>query len=351
MKKFYSIEILRFLTSLSVLLFHYRHFFGPWNTTTSNKFELIETNLPFYSILENFYTYGFYGVHVFYTMSGFVFAHIYLTIDEKVKFKNFFVNRFARLYPLHFATLFIVIALQFICSIELDSFQVVFFNDFYHFMLQLFFISAWGFEEGHSFNGPIWSISVEIAIYFIFFLLIGFLNKHKIYLTSAVIILLILVAKFTNYEGLFLECARLFFSGVLVYFICSRSISKYLLSLISIVLIVLAFVGNFKTFLFCPALVMLFITIEPIITKSSVKIIFNNLGNLTYSLYLLHVPLQIFFILSLTFFDANDSLFLSKYFFIIFFLTIFTLAYCSFKYYEKPMNKIIRFKLNEKNKS
>jgi len=349
MKKFYSVEILRFLTSLSVLFFHYRHFFGPWNTTTTNEFTQIEKNLPFYSILENFYLYGFYGVNVFYTISGFVFAHIYLAINEKVKFRNFFVNRFARLYPLHFATLLIIITLQFVSILELNSFQVVFFNDLYHLILQLFFISAWGFEDGHSFNGPIWSISVEIAIYFVFFLLIGLLNKHRTYLSVAVIILLILIDKFTAYDGLFIECARLFFSGFLVYFICTRSISKIFLNLLSITLLILSFVGNFKTFLFCPSLVMFFVTLEPTITKSSTKNIFNNLGNLTYSLYLLHVPLQIFIILVITFLGINDSLFVSKYFFILFFLIIFILAYCSFRYYENPLNKAIRSKLIKKN--
>ena len=112
---------------------------------------------------------------MFYAISGFVFAYIYLSINEKVSGKEFFVNRFARLYPLHFATLIIVAILQIINWSTTNSFQITHYNDFYHFILQLFFISSWGFEEGHSFNGPIWTVSIEIFIYGVFFFTFGFL--------------------------------------------------------------------------------------------------------------------------------------------------------------------------------
>ena len=30
-------------------------------------------------------------------------------------------------------------------------------------------MNYWGFEKGYSFNGPVWSVSAEVLIYFIFF--------------------------------------------------------------------------------------------------------------------------------------------------------------------------------------
>ena len=39
------------------------------------------------------------------------------------------------------------------------------------FILNFFLVSGWGFEKGPSFNGPVWSVSVEIIIYFFFFYL------------------------------------------------------------------------------------------------------------------------------------------------------------------------------------
>jgi len=84
MRRYYGLEFLRLLSSLSVLLYHYRHFFSPYTTYSSNDFNDSKMNLPFYSILEVFYNKGFFGVHMFYAISGFVFAYIYLSINEKV---------------------------------------------------------------------------------------------------------------------------------------------------------------------------------------------------------------------------------------------------------------------------
>ena len=105
MRKFYGIEILRFLTSISVLIYHYRHFFAPYNSTSNLSYFDINVTLPLYNFLGILYEHGIFGVHVFYTISGFVFAHIYLSTNKSVSSKNFFINRFGRLYPLHFATL------------------------------------------------------------------------------------------------------------------------------------------------------------------------------------------------------------------------------------------------------
>ena len=61
--------------------------------------------------------------------------------------KIFFINRFARLYPLHFATLILVAVLQIINLSLSNTFQIVPINDFYHFTLNLFFISDLGAIE------------------------------------------------------------------------------------------------------------------------------------------------------------------------------------------------------------
>ena len=127
-------------------------------------------------------------------------------------------------YPLHFATLIIVTLLLFANWIINSSFQINPFhhNDIYHFVLQLFFISSWGFENGHSFNTPIWSVSIEIAIYGVFFLLMDYLKKFKLWLTISLCLIFLIINKTGLNYCLFLECARLFFSGVLVYYIIKK---------------------------------------------------------------------------------------------------------------------------------
>ena len=342
MKRFFGIEFLRLLTSISVLLYHYRHFFGPYNSYSGNNFFDSKAELPFYSLLEGFYTNGFYGVHLFYTISGFVFSHVYLSTTREVTGKEFFINRFARLYPLHFATLIIVALLQLLHWTTSNSFQIVQINDVYHFVLNLFFISSWGFEEGHSFNAVIWSVSIEIAIYFVFFLLIIYLRKFNLSLTIFLSLILLAINKFDLNDSLFLECARLFFSGVLIYQIVSRFKSTYILMTISTILIILSFIGNFKIYLFCPSVLLLFTSAEEFIKNDKIKNFFKMSGNLTYALYLLHIPTQLLILFVANSLNFSDSIYFETYFFFIFFGIMIFLAHFCFKFYENPLNKKIR---------
>jgi peptidoglycan/LPS O-acetylase OafA/YrhL len=347
MKIFYSVEILRFLTSISILLFHYKHFFYPFSTLSIVNYDSIEKSLPFYFFLKFFYVYGSYAVQLFYCISGFVFSHVYLLKKKNITFLNFFSNRFGRLYPLHLATLLLVVFLQFMNLNVLGSYQgLIQFNDPFHFILQIFFISAWGFEHGHSFNAPIWSVSIELGIYFIFFLLITNINKYKFFLLLFLIIFLLLIKKSTHSNNLFIECAQLFFSGVFVYLLFLTPTSKLILRIIALILLLFSFIGNFKIFLFCPSLLLLFLTFESYIEKFSFKNLFKILGNLTYSLYLLHFPLQLFIILVFNIFLISSSIFISKYFFFIFFIVLFVISYLSYKFYEYPLNKLIRSKFS-----
>ena len=344
MKRYYSIEILRFLSAITVLLYHYRHFFYPYNSLNEIDYTLVQLTLPFSTILGILYEKGFYGVHLFYTISGFVFTHIYCTSDKNTSLKNFFLNRFARLYPLHFITLILVAFLQIINSFYFNEYQIFKFNDLYHFVLQIFFISSWGFENGHSFNGPIWSVSIEVAIYIVFFFLIGFLKKYKTYFLIILSILLIFVSKLIDSENLFLQCARLFFSGSLIYFISlSKRYDGYLI-ILSLLLTLLSFYGNFKIYLFCPSILLLLALSEKYLHSDNLKKNFLKLGNMTYSIYLLHIPLQLILLILFNLFEIDKNIFTNNLFLISFILVLLFFSNMCFEFFEKPLNKFIRRK-------
>ena len=278
MKKYYGIEVLRFFTSISVLFYHYRHFFAPYNSTSNLNYFEISNSLPLYNFLGVIYDKGIFGVHVFYTISGFVFAHIYLNNYQKVSSKEFFINRFARLYPLHFATLILITILQFLSYYKYNSFQIIQLNDLYHFILNILFVSSWGFENGHSFNAPIWSVSVEVAIYILFFFLLFFLKKYKIFFVIFLSLVLLAIDKFKILDNLFLECARLFFSGTIIYYFYNMKFNNNIYLALSSLLLILSFIGNFKTFVFCPALVLFFSSLDNYINKKSLQSLFRKLG-------------------------------------------------------------------------
>ena len=228
MRKFYYVELLRFFSALSVLIYHYQHFFKPHSTFSSIDVLQEKFIQPFYSYLEILYNYGSYGVPMFWSISGFVFAFVYLGRQKDITGKKFFINRFSRLYPLHFATLIIVALLQIVNYKFSGSFQIYALNDIYHFFLNLFFISGWGFEKGYSFNAPIWSVSIELIIYMLFFFTIINLNRYKVKFALLIYLLLLIVDK-TEIAGgdesviaLFVACGKLFYSGVIVFLLYEK---------------------------------------------------------------------------------------------------------------------------------
>ena len=150
--------------------YHYRHFFAPYNSTSNLNYFEISNSLPLYNFLGVIYDKGIFGVHVF-TISGFVFAHIYLNNYQKFHQKNFY-KWFARLYPLHFATLILITILQFLSYYKYNSFQIIQLNDLYHFILNILFVSSWGFENGHSFNALYGAFQSKLLfIYYSFFII------------------------------------------------------------------------------------------------------------------------------------------------------------------------------------
>ena len=129
-------------------------------------------------------------VQFFFTLSGFV---IYLNYHDQIfdifKIKNFMVKRFLRLYPLHLFFLIIFCFLELIKYFLAINYDFVFnrepfsLNDFSNFFLHLFFLQH--YADKYSFNGPAWSISVEMFLY-CSFAIIFFVNK-KYFLTIPII--------------------------------------------------------------------------------------------------------------------------------------------------------------------
>lgn len=110
---------------------------------------------------------------LFFCLSGFVFFWLYrdsVKTGAVTGFK-FAVLRFSRLYPLHIVTLIAVLVMQRAVMHLYGAYFIYHYNDARHFILNLFLISDWGFQAGWSFNGPVWSVSREVFLYAVFFLL------------------------------------------------------------------------------------------------------------------------------------------------------------------------------------
>lgn len=165
---------LRGLAAFAVVLWHYQNFFqvDPAGLPAS-AWDQLQPGRP---VLNLFYDHGYRAVELFWVISGFVFTHVYC-FGRQSTAREFAVNRIARLYPLHLVTLLAMAVLQAAAMHRFGHSLFFTHNDPYHFVLNLFLVSGWGFQEGPSYNDVIWSVSVELAIYALFWALHGRLRQ------------------------------------------------------------------------------------------------------------------------------------------------------------------------------
>lgn len=103
---------------------------------------------------------GWMAVDLFFVLSGFVFAHVYLGAGAPARgsWRSFVVARVARLYPLHLLTLlFCLLALSHLPG-----------NTVLAFAGHLAMGQALVQPAGYTFNGPSWSITIEALCYALF---------------------------------------------------------------------------------------------------------------------------------------------------------------------------------------
>ncbi len=104
---------------------------------------------------------GWLFVDMFFVLSGYIFAHVYVGRDllkDGRSLADFGVARIARLYPLHLAML-LVTALLFWSKPE---------NTALNFTLNLTMLQVFATPLAHNFDGPSWSLSVEMVCYALF---------------------------------------------------------------------------------------------------------------------------------------------------------------------------------------
>ena len=348
MKRISSIELLRFISALMIVVWHYQHFYLPYNFASEVNF--VPGEQPFSGILKFLYEYGGRGVEIFFVISGFIFSYVYIN-SKNISTYKFFKRRFARLYPLHFLTLLIVLALQNYSISNFDNYFVNEINDLYHFFLNIFLISGLGFQEGPSFNGVIWSVSIEILAYIIFFIFILKISNFKILNTILLLLFFLCLYKivwlkdqifeFLSFDERIIYCCILFFEGVLIYFINNKINNKFYIFLLGSFLLVLSLIGNMKWLIFIPSLILIFLSFENII-NDRLRPIFNFLGDLTYGMYLWHLPVEIFIMITLLKTDYSMSIFLNPLFLIFHVLIVIIISIVGYLYYEKKLRNLLR---------
>ncbi|MGC4102568.1 acyltransferase family protein [Ferruginibacter sp.] len=263
-------------------------------------------------------------VDLFFIMSGFLIMHVYkddfAERISKISFRKFIVARFARVYPLHFITLVMLVLLFYVESLRPRGFYEPDAIASHIFLLQSFPLN-----KELTWNVPSWSISAEWWSYMLFPLICLFLSRKK--KLAIPLMLLVIVAAYTailfyiprtdvtpeeaktmrpnldvNFDYGFLRSIAGFMSGMLLYLLYSYDAVKKFFSsdifcAVFILLLLAAMHFGVDDIYFIPGFAVLIL----LLTSNTGKIttVFNNrvlnfLGDISYSVYLVHFLLIIF---------------------------------------------------------
>jgi peptidoglycan/LPS O-acetylase OafA/YrhL len=364
--RFYSLDVLRGVAALSVVFCYWQHFFLPFNKQgVSFSIE----NQPMFQVLYVFYEKGYEAVQLFFCLSGFIFFWLYSKriSEDSISPGTFAVLRLSRLYPLHFATLLYVCACQFVYTMTTNTYFVYPINDTYHFLLNVFFVSAWGFEKGFSFNSPVWSVSVEVLLYAMFFVFCRAFNRNLIALLLAIFV----AHLFHGLNDAIAGGVKNFFVGGFVFIAYEKLINTGDRGKVSLWLPFVAFIAwlatiavmnpnyNFgfdrlpmiaqKMVSAWPSLVLFPMTVMCLALIETKRGTFGKrlsfIGDISYSVYLLHFPLQLTIAMAAAALAVNGTLYYSQLIMALFFSALIMLSLVSHRYFEGPMQRFLRSKV------
>lgn len=308
------------------------------------------------------------SVQLFFVLSGFV---MYISYSEKlhtIHFGKFLFLRIARLYPAFILT--VICATVFIALI-FPSTEIL-----KHFLIDITMTQSWWGSISLAFSpidGPIWSVSTEFLFYIIFFIVFRNVSlkinmlMFIVYFTAWICILRHYSISLDYYPFMWLYYVNPYYRfcdfwiGCFFAIIYKRNYiginlflktKKMLITVIEVILFILLF-GSQYFFPFdkcwwvlniisviCGVLVLLLTFNYGLLSKLFSTRVFVLLGDASYSLYLIHMPI----------FSALKMLF-HKYYFnsltqkILLIFTPIILSIIIYKFYESPINKVIKNKI------
>lgn len=344
-----SLTSLRFFAALGVFIHHFEFF-------AATKSEILKK-------LSVIFFEGFVGVTFFYVLSGFIISYSYEQHRKKgtYRIRDFFYNRFSRLYPVHIATLILAI----FAYIPISYFNTI---DITKLIANALLIQSAiaNSDFFFSFNGVSWSVSTEMFFYISFVFLVTLNTKQLLVIGGCVLSMIIFhivgVNHSPQYSGwLFyinpafrvidfivgMLLCRLFMSGGLS--LNGKNTTTYEIAsiLLMVVFIVVGMkyvpmIGRYDIYYIIPMAMIVYVFA---FGNGAISKLMNNrviilLGEASFSLYMIH---QIWINVAFRLFPVNID---SAYHVLSFMLPV-VIAGCliscvMFIFYERPINNFLR---------
>lgn len=265
-KELYQVDLLRAVAATGVCLFHF--------TCGNNKF------LNQDSLIYNPLQFGYLGVDIFFIVSGFIICYSFPKDYQIISFFSFFKKRLLRVHPPYLMSILLTILVAYTAALYTHNpVHVSGLNLLYHF----FYLN--NFTDVTYITGVYWTLGIEFQFYIILGLLFSWMSKSLHHLSGIIIFLLALNWIKIDHTHLIFGHTPLFCIGILLYFILFnyQYPKAFLLCLLATSLAILAYhqKASFYTSLFTICVICI-----PFVKNKIIQF----LSGISYSLYLVHVP-------------------------------------------------------------
>lgn len=265
------------------------------------------------SIFGNLFSFGGSGVDIFFVLSGFIITYTnYNKIGKTHEALVFIKRRLNRIFPIYWIVISVFLVFQnLLPTFYKTPFVLQAQNLFYTYLLL----------PGHVMvNGVSWSLTNELYFYLLFVFCILFKWKRTSFILMIIYLIVLFLSSFgafhfseSNYwiAVLFSPMNIEFILGViiaLVYFKINKKLARPILCLGVLLFSIAIYFQNQNVYLFNSsinrvlyfgfpaALIILGAVVLEHFRKINISIIFLNLGDASYSIYLFHLPIVVAFL-------------------------------------------------------
>ncbi len=266
-KQLYQISFLRAVASISVCLFHLG--FGNTNFLQNNK-----------SVFKIF-KFGYLGVPVFFVISAFIICYSFPTNYQLKNFYSFLKKRLTRVEPPYLISILFTLTVAYIASfITHNTVEISWTNLLYH----IGYLN--NFTTNTYINVVYWTLGIEFQFYIIIGLLFPLMTKSIYFLILIIISLLASSYIKINNTSLIFEHTPLFCIGILMYFLGYSK--KYHRVILICLMMATLFIITLNQ---VDELYIILFTICIILIPFGKNRLISFLSKISYSLYLVHVPI------------------------------------------------------------
>lgn len=344
--KLNQLTFTRFFAAITIVVYHFGGSIPPFNE----------------GLLHDFFSRANVFVSFFFILSGFVMIIAYSkSKTNSIDYGNYYVNRVARIYPLYFIAL--------LATTLIKPHHI----DFKGFLAEALLIQSWIPGYPLRLNYPGWSLSVETFFYLAFPLIFNYVFKRcKLWVSTIGLLIVYVIIHYIIYQSLnsdFYKGPHTNSHDLLFYFpvsnlgefllgcllglwflkIPAKYFKAYDVVIIGVFLLTLWLIGAGVNFIFISplfTLIILFLSLNTgFITRLFSKKVFVSLGEISYGVYILQVPVYGY----LAFFNSKAHILSKHGSFYVGFGALILVSYFAYEMMERPLSNYIKSAYGRRN--